>query len=713
MSWFWLGGRMQHYKLRRTLIGSLAGSLFVLSALVAPLASSANGVTASHDPAKASKANTMRVPWSPNQHLHKLNPFYSAAYCYAADISIQQMMYRPGYYFGLGSSIALQPQLSAYNAPVFSSDSSNNTIVTFKVKPWMWSNGNTHATDLNGKATSAKATMQKTTAADAIYWLNMDKAMSQGTFYTPDGTLKSAGAYAVCGYVPKIGLPDAVLNVTAPKGLSGDTVQITFKGPQNHDWLIYNELSQMQPMPKAWDTTAAAAAKTFTKPYTGSASTCSSESWSAIKTDGSDLCSFEYGYQRNLLLNDPYWHWANGPYRVSTIGYANGVISGNDVQIANLNYSGPVKAHAIQKLVYVPETDTPTETNQCAAGQLDSCYVDPSLITASPGIGKVGTLLDPKIKKHFVPIAATSWAISYLMFNSGNANSVSPCLVDGKQSNTCAWAGLDNQQYFRQAMYRALDQKYLISHVLNGYAVPTTSAIPPVGGKAFQGKVKDAIPFNLKAAIKLMTDHGWSTPDGVNASTCQLDNCGTSDWPIAKGAAASVTLLYPSGDPTTDYQINDEVAMWIRAGIKVTAQAEPVTTVGDDCFGATDHTWSLCSYGGWTYAPDFYPSGETLFGTGAGSNSWGYSSPIMDALIAATTQNGSYKLSQTLSAADAAKYGSSAAAGQSFVSWSNIDLPVLWMPTPTGFSLRLKTVKGAQAPNPLGNRNPEYITKLR
>jgi hypothetical protein len=85
----------------------------------------------------------------------------------------------------------------------------------------------------------------------------------------------------------------------------------------------------------------------------------------------------------------------------------------------------------------------------------------------------------------------------------------------------------------------------------------------------------------------------------------------------------------------------------------------------------------------------------------------------MDALIAATTQNGSYKLSQTLSAADAAKYGSSAAAGQSFVSWSNIDLPVLWQPQSTGFRLQLKTVKGAQAPNPLGNRNPEYITKLR
>ena len=37
--------------------------------------------------------------------------------------------------------------------------------------------------------------------------------------------------------------------------------------------------------------------------------------------------------------------------------------------------------------------------------------------------------------------------------------------------------------------------------------------------------------------------------------------------------------------------------------------------------------------GGWVYAPDYYPSGELLFQTGAGSNAGSYSDKKNDALI--------------------------------------------------------------------------------
>ena len=37
--------------------------------------------------------------------------------------------------------------------------------------------------------------------------------------------------------------------------------------------------------------------------------------------------------------------------------------------------------------------------------------------------------------------------------------------------------------------------------------------------------------------------------------------------------------------------------------------------------------------GGWVYAPDYYPSGELLFQTGAGSNSGSYSDKKNDTLI--------------------------------------------------------------------------------
>ena len=40
--------------------------------------------------------------------------------------------------------------------------------------------------------------------------------------------------------------------------------------------------------------------------------------------------------------------------------------------------------------------------------------------------------------------------------------------------------------------------------------------------------------------------------------------------------------------------------------------------------------------GGWVYAPDFLPTGELLFETGAANNSSNYSDPMADSLIAGT-----------------------------------------------------------------------------
>ena len=42
--------------------------------------------------------------------------------------------------------------------------------------------------------------------------------------------------------------------------------------------------------------------------------------------------------------------------------------------------------------------------------------------------------------------------------------------------------------------------------------------------------------------------------------------------------------------------------------------------------------------GGWIYAPDYLPTGESLFATGAGANSGSYSDPTMDRLIKASQQ---------------------------------------------------------------------------
>src|SRR5260221_461749 len=56
------------------------------------------------------------------------------------------------------------------------------------------------------------------------------------------------------GYVPGY-FPDNVTNIRAR---GSDQVQMTITGPYSKQWFTYNELSQVTPMPPAWDTTGGA-----------------------------------------------------------------------------------------------------------------------------------------------------------------------------------------------------------------------------------------------------------------------------------------------------------------------------------------------------------------------------------------------------------------------------------------------------------------------
>ena len=748
--------------MRRLLSAGLVTGLLSSGALLMGPVVAHSATTTTVDPLKAgatNSSNTLVVPQSPGYALHKLNPFYSAAYCYAGDISVQQTMYRPAYYFGLGKSIAVQPLLSAANMPTYS-EAGGVTTVTITEKPWLWTDANTKTYTSNGDGTTTLSATdyhsQVSTARDIVFWLNMDKAMSKGNFYQAaaykgNNGLRSNPAYAACGFVPGMGLPDQVDTVTAPQGLNGDTVVIKFLSHQNHDWLLANELSQIQPMPAAWDTAYATVSDSnqWLTPYSGSARTCAGESWSSIKTDGTDLCSYTYGYLKSLLLTDSLWHWSNGPYRIGDVGYSSGATDGNQFIVANTHYSGPVAAKAVKKVVWLPETDTNAEIAQLRAGQLTSGYVTPDLVTASPGIGKAGANLDNTIANNYNTVGSTSWGVGFWQLNFGNvSSSTAPCVgQDGQtQAHNCTWAAMINQQYMRQAMFTALDQKSVIKTIMNGYGIPGWSAIPGAGGGAFSKGVAKPLSYNPTKAKALLTANGWATTttvkkvNGVN-TTVLLDNptggsdtvtcrwsvgsnahpygCGTQTWPIDNGTSASFDFIYPNGSPTTDAEVAAYSAYLQLVGIHLNVSSPDATTVGNTCFYGTAD-WQICWYGGWIYAPDYYPSGETLFGTGAGSNNFGYSNPIMDGLIAATSQSGSSALNDSISmanlglgAGDAAAAGNPSNAAKSFVQWSAQDLPVLWMPWGTGFGERLKTITGAQPPNPLGDFNPEYITFIQ
>ena len=88
------------------------------------------------------------------------------------------------------------------------------------------------------------------------------------------------------------------------------------------------------------------------------------------------------------------------------------------------------------------------------------------------------------------------------------------------------------------------------------------------------------------------------------------------------------------------------------------------------------------------FAPDYYPTGEAIFQTGAGSNSGSYSDVKNDANIVATTQK-SVPLT-------------------TYENYLAQQLPVVYQPNPaTSLTEIKKNVKGVTPQSPLYSINPE------
>ena len=165
-------------------------------------------------------------------------PMMGGAYFSVANFQLLYLLYRPLYWFGVGNTPDFNESLSVADAPVYSNHS---RTVTIKMKGYKWSNG------------------ESVNAQDVVFWMNMLKA--------------NATSYAA--YIPGPGqLPGDVSNVVANS--KTDTVTFTLDATYSSYWFTYNELSQLSPLPIAWDITSPSA-----KAGSGG---CSSASYTSIKT---------------------------------------------------------------------------------------------------------------------------------------------------------------------------------------------------------------------------------------------------------------------------------------------------------------------------------------------------------------------------------------------------------------------------------------------
>ena len=149
-------------------------------------------------------------------------------------------------------------------------------------------------------------------------------------------------------------------------------------------------------------------------------------------------------------------------------------------------------------------------------------------------------------------------------------------------------------------------------------------------------------------------------------------------------------IIWASGSPSLDDTFNAEIADWAQIGIVVKGAQDTFNNVIGKCSGGAGY--EICSWGGgWTYAPDYYPSGETLFAPGGGFNVGTYSDAKMTSLINATTF-GTAKLTD-------------------YATYAAQQLPVLYQPQAAGSGEIIKTLKSTIGftSNPLGNFMPEYL----
>jgi len=543
----------------------------------------------------------------------------------------QMMMYRPLFWFGTPGSAAFSPSLS-----IASVSPQTGTAKTFTIntKGWKFASG-------------------QTVDANSIkFFLNLYKAAA--ATHSP---------YQYGGYVPNAGIPDNIASVTG----SGNQVVITMTSSVNANWLLYNYLSEITPMPSVWDVTSANAA--------AGSGNCESGTFGDTQTNTDCMAVLNFlrtTANKYATFAGKFWQaGVDGPWTLKSIDAL-----GNFTMVPNPTYGGPIKAKVAQ-FKAVAFTSTSAELTALKAGTIDVGYVDPTSLTApAPAPGVAGPNLAVLNSKYTIS-SGTTWAFNYDLYN----------LVGDPASAALS------QLYVRQAMQEATNQPLAIKAVMKGYGIPTYSPLPFGAPSAISGPVGNPYPYNVAAAKAAFKAHGWVLQQGVQECLKPGNGPNQCGPGVARYFRMNLNMDQAAGS-ATDNELNAvEVSEWKAIGVNVNVNQDTFANVLGKCQGA--HTgFDMCDWGGgWLYAPDYYPSGESLFATGASSNTGGYSDPTMDSLITASTVG-----SATLTA-----YEKYAAAQQ----------PVFFKPEGTGSGERINTLKTSNPagfqPNPLAEWMPEYL----
>jgi len=559
-------------------------------------------------------------------------PLVSGAYYTEENTSwFQTLMYEPLYWFGDGGRPTLDARLSVGDPPVYSG---HDRVVTITLKAWRWSDG------------------EHVTARDVLFWIDLLKANTQDW----------------ASYVPG-GFPDNVVRATV---LSAQTIRLELDKAYNPTWFTYNELSQITPLPLAWDRTgpAVAAGRRLADTTPAGARAV----YGFLNAEARSPASY---------AASPVWSVVDGPWRLTSL-----TSDGRATFVPNTRYSGPDKPK-LSEFVELPFTSADAELSVLRAG------------TGTGGPRTSGTQVSVGyLPDNDLPQSRTLQSAGYRIVDWF------PYQFDYFEPNFAnPTAGpVFRQLYFRQAFQHLVDQKGWIHAYYGGLGLPTHSPVPAEPPNPYSDPLarSNPYPFSLKAARSLLEAHGWKVvPNGLSfcARPGQGDGeCGTG---IPAGRRLSFSLLYPSGLSYSDDSMVDLQSVARQVGIELQLKEVPATTISATVLPCSPHqaacSWQLGQYGtGWLFSPDHYPTGEEIFQTGALGNVGSYSDPSIDRLIEATTTAPPAAEQKALDAyADAVRTA----------------VPDFWQPSP-GTAVVLQGNLRGFVPNAYGFINPEewYFT---
>lgn len=594
------------------------GGLLVAVALV--LAACGNTASTHSSPGKS----TDTVNWAePSAETPSwIWPFMPASVESNLNLTFQMMQFRPLYYFGGTGQATVDNQISLAQQPSYSAD---GKTVTITLKPYKWSNG------------------ESVTAQDVVFFLNMLKAERTNWY----------------DYTPGL-LPD---NITSWTAQSPSTVVLTTKVAYNPKFFLYNQLSQITPMPMAWDKVSA----------TQSGDCATNESG----------CAAVYNYLNSQAKNlpgyasSPVWSIVDGPWKLKSFS-SDGHVS----FVPNPKYSGPVKP-SLKQFNMLPFTTDASEFNVLRSGKtLDVGYLPPGDLTAQKSSKTAPDVPGPN------PLSKEGYTMApWLLYGFGEM---------AINFNNPKTGPIFKQLYFRQAFQSLIDQPGILKAAAKGYGIQTTGPIPtfPPSSNVSSVEKKNPYPFSISKAKQLLTENGWSVKSG-GTTTCTKPGSGSGECGVgvSQGQPLQFQLLYLSGNQQVTTAMDSLKSNASQVGIQLTLRGETFDSViaGINVCSGPSCTWDIGYWGGgWSYGPDYYPTGESLFATGASSNSGGYSSPEMDSLINAT-----------LTTADNSKF-------IAYENYAATNLPVIWMPlyvrnlTEIGSGL-----KGVTPQNPFNWLQPE------